>query len=39
MSARHVVLVVELETLGVFDESGERPQPAPVGDSQPPPPA
>jgi hypothetical protein len=39
VSTRHIVLVVELETLGVFDESGERPQPTPIGHSQPPPPA
>src|SRR3954449_10116468 len=38
VSARHVVLAVELETLGVFDESGATPQlPTPIGASQPPP--
>jgi hypothetical protein len=37
VSSRHVVLAVELETLGVFDESGATPQPAPLAASQPPP--
>lgn len=38
LAARHVVLVLELETLGVFDESGAIPTPVPVGASTPPPP-
>jgi hypothetical protein len=38
VSARHIVLAIELETLGVFDESGEPPQSPPVVvASQPPP--
>jgi hypothetical protein len=34
---RHVVLVLELETLGVFDETGSEPNPIPLAASQPPP--
>jgi hypothetical protein len=38
VSSRHVVLAVELETLGVVDESGGVPQhPARLAASQPPP--
>jgi hypothetical protein len=38
VSSRHVVLAVELETLGVVDESGAPPQhPARIAASQPPP--
>jgi hypothetical protein len=37
VSARHVVLCVELESLGVFDESGATPHPTPLSASQPPP--
>ncbi len=39
LSVRHVVLVVELETLGVFDETGAPPLPLPVGTGSQPPPA
>jgi hypothetical protein len=34
---RHIVLVLELETLGVFDETGEPPAPVQLHVSQPPP--
>jgi hypothetical protein len=37
VSARHVVLVVELESLGTFDESGEPPTAPVVTESTPPP--
>jgi hypothetical protein len=37
VSSRHVVLAVEIETLGVFDESGATPHPASLAASQPPP--
>lgn len=37
LSVRHVVLVVELQTLGVFDESGGAPTPVSIAASQPPP--
>ncbi|MGH2970269.1 MAG: DUF6812 domain-containing protein [Solirubrobacteraceae bacterium] len=37
LAVRHVVLVLELETLGVFDETGSAPHPVPIGASQPPP--
>jgi hypothetical protein len=37
VAARHVVTVVELETLGVFDESGAPPAIEPLGASTPPP--
>ena len=37
IAVRHVVLVLELETLGVFDESGSEPNPIPIAASQPPP--
>jgi hypothetical protein len=36
LSVRHIVLVVELESLGVFDEIGAEPSPYP-GVSTPPP--
>jgi hypothetical protein len=40
LSVRHVVLVVELEHLGTFDEVGESPaEPAILAPSTPPPPA
>ncbi len=39
LSVRHVVLVIELETLGVYDESGAPPSPAPIGAASQPPPA
>jgi len=38
VSSRHVVLAVELETLGVVDESGATPHPARLAASHPPPP-
>ena len=37
IAARHVVLVVELESLGVFDEAGETPEVETFGVSTPPP--
>src|SRR3954447_24132074 len=39
IAVRHVVLVLELETLGVFDETGAEPSPdpVPIAGSQPPP--
>jgi hypothetical protein len=37
VAARHVVLVVELESLGIFDESGEPPGEPLVTESTPPP--
>ncbi len=37
LSVRHITLVVELETLGVFDETGSAPAPFPIAASQPPP--
>jgi hypothetical protein len=38
VSTRHIVLVTELESLGVFDESGAPPSEALSGASTPPPP-
>src|SRR5918998_5488584 len=35
LAVRHVVLVLELETLGVFDESGAEPAPVAAIVSQP----
>jgi hypothetical protein len=37
VAARHVVMVVELETLGVFDESGAPPAVESLSGSTPPP--
>jgi hypothetical protein len=37
VAARHIVLVVELETIGVFDVSGEAPAGEPLSASAPPP--
>ena len=37
LAARQVVLLVELESLGVVDESGNAPAPAPLAASTPPP--
>ena len=37
ISSRHIVLVVELESLGTFDESGEPPSDPLVFESTPPP--
>ena len=40
LAVRHVVMVVELETLDVVDDSGSVPEPAPLAAlSTPPPPA
>jgi hypothetical protein len=39
VAARHVVLVVELESLGTFDESGEPPGETLAFESAPPPPS
>jgi hypothetical protein len=39
LAVRHVVLVLEIETLGVFDEAGGKPRPVAISAaSQPPPP-
>ena len=38
LAVRHVVLVVELGTLDVVDDSGEAPYPAPLGVTSTPPP-
>jgi hypothetical protein len=37
LAARHVVMVVELGSLGVFDEAGETPEVEAFGVSTPPP--
>jgi hypothetical protein len=37
LAVRHIVLVLELATLGIFDESGAEPSPIPIAASQPPP--
>ena len=37
LAVRHVVLVLEFETLGVFDETGAPPRPVAITASQPPP--
>ncbi len=37
LAVRHVVLVLELQTLGVYDETGTAPSPVPIAASQPPP--
>jgi hypothetical protein len=39
LAVRHVVMVVELETLGVFDESGAEPQSGRLSAVSTPPPA
>ena len=39
VAARHVVLVIELESLGTFDETGEPPSETHFVVSTPPPPA
>ena len=39
LSVRHVVLVLELETLGVYDETGAHPLPVPISAGSQPPPA
>jgi len=37
LAVRHIVLVVELETIGIFDDTGAEPTPLAVVASQPPP--
>jgi hypothetical protein len=37
LAVRHIVLVLELETLGIFDEGGAEPRPVQIVASQPPP--
>ena len=37
LAVRHIVVVLELETLGIFDETGTEPSPIPLAASQPPP--
>src|SRR3954453_22310177 len=37
LAVRHIVVVLELETLGIFDETGTEPKPIPLAASQPPP--
>ncbi len=37
VAASQIVIVLELETLGVYDETGTTPRPLPVAASQPPP--
>ena len=37
LAVRHIVLVVELETLGIFDDTGAEPAPVAAIVSQPPP--
>ena len=37
LAVRHIVLVLELETLGIFDEGGTEPRPIQLAASQPPP--
>jgi hypothetical protein len=39
LAVRHVVLVLEVETLGVFDESGAEPQPGRLSAVSTPPPS
>jgi hypothetical protein len=35
---RHVVLVIEIETLGIFDEAGAKPRPVAISAASQPPP-
>ena len=37
LAVRHIVVVLELETLGIFDETGAEPRPIQLAASQPPP--
>ena len=37
LAVRHIVVVLELETLGIFDETGTEPNPIALAASQPPP--
>ena len=39
LAVRHVVMVVELETLDIVDDSGAAPEPAPLAALSTPPPA
>ena len=39
IAVRHVVLVLELETLGVYDETGSEPTPIHIAAASQPPPA
>ena len=39
LAVRHVVMVVELETLDIVDDSGAAPEPAPLAALSSPPPA
>jgi hypothetical protein len=38
LAVRHIVLVLELETLGIVDDSGSEPEPAPLAAVSSPPP-
>jgi hypothetical protein len=38
LAVRHIVVVLELETLGVYDETGSAPEPARLGAVSVPPP-
>ncbi len=38
LAVRHIVVVLELESLGVYDEAGGEPEPAPLGAVSVPPP-
>jgi hypothetical protein len=38
LAVRHIVLVFELETLGIVDDSGHAPEPAPLAAVSTPPP-
>jgi hypothetical protein len=38
LAVRHIVLVLELETLGIVDDSGAEPEPAPIAAVSSPPP-
>jgi hypothetical protein len=37
LAVRHIVVVLELETLGIYDEAGAEPRPVQIAASQPPP--
>jgi hypothetical protein len=39
LAVAQIVIVLELETLGVFDETGSKPEPAPLSAVSTPPPA
>jgi hypothetical protein len=38
LAVRHVVLVIEIETLGIFDEAGAKPRPVAISAASQPPP-